>query len=217
MGFEFSGVTDKGRKVMGMGPTGAMATHYPLQNTLLWDVPSDWTLEEAASVPLVYYTVYLAFFVTAKIEKGKSILIHAGSGGVGLAAIQVALSRGLNVYTTVGSEEKKKYLLERFPQLNPKHIGNSRDTTFEKMIRVQTKGKGVDFVLNSLSEDKLQASIRCLAMNGTFLEIGKYDIMNKTNFDMGHFAKRINFRAIFFDDLPIDSEEIQVNSKIFLA
>lgn len=78
------------------------------------------------------------------------------------------------------------------------------------MIRVSTKGEGVDFVLNSLSEDKLQASIRCLAKNGTFLEIGKYDIMNRTKFDMGHFAKRINFKAVFFDDLPVDSQEIKV-------
>lgn len=150
--------------------------------------------------------------MTSKIEKGKSILIHAGTGGVGLAAIQVALSYGLTVYTTVGNAEKKKYLLERFPQIDVSNIGNSRDTTFEKMIRVNTKGVGVDFVLNSLSEDKLQASIRCLAKNGTFLEIGKYDIMNKTRFDMGHFAKRINFRAVFFDDLPVDSQEIKVRN-----
>lgn len=211
MGFEFSGVTDMGRKVMGLGPTGALATHYDLSQTLLWDVPQNWTLEEAATVPLVYYTVYLAFFVTSKIEKGKSILIHAGTGGVGLAAIQVALSYGLEVYTTVSTEDKRKVLLDHFPQLKSDHIGNSRDTKFEKMICVGTKGKGVDFVLNSLSEDKLQASLRCLGMNGTFLEIGKYDIMNKTKFDMGHFAKRINFRAVFFDDLPIDSEEIKVN------
>ena len=212
MGFEFSGITIEGRRVMGLGPTGAMATHYDLSQTLLWDVPEYWTLEEAATVPLVYYTVYLAFFITSKIEKGKSILIHAGSGGVGLAAIQVALSYGLDVYTTVGTEEKKKFLLERFSQLRPEKIGNSRDTTFEKMIRVSTKGKGVDFVLNSLSEDKLQASIRCIAMNGTFLEIGKYDIMNKTKFDMGHFSKRINFKAVFFDDLPINSDEVKVKS-----
>ena len=48
---------------------------------MIWDVPETWTLEEAATVPLVYYTVYLAFFVTSKIEKGKTILIHAGTGG----------------------------------------------------------------------------------------------------------------------------------------
>lgn len=210
-GFEFSGTTKNGRKIMGMGPTGAMATHYDANRTLLWDCPKDWTLEEAASVPLVYYTVYLSFFRTIQIEKGKSILIHAGSGGVGLAAIQVALSYGLNVFTTVGSQEKREYLLSRFPSLKPENIGNSRDTSFERMICVRTKGKGVDYVLNSLSADKLQASIRCLGMNGTLLEIGKFDIMNKTKIDMGHFAKRVNFKAVFFDDLPVESEELKVS------
>jgi NADPH:quinone reductase-like Zn-dependent oxidoreductase len=83
------------------------------------------------------------------------------------------------------------------------------------MILIGTNGAGVDFVLNSLSEDKLQASLRCLGMNGTFLEIGKYDIMNKTKFDMGLFAKRINFKAVFFDDLPVESEEIKVSSEMF--
>lgn len=210
-GFEFSG-TFNGKKVMGMGPTGAMATQYDANRTLLWDVPEFWTLEEAATVPLVYYTVYLAFFRTITIVKGKSILIHSGCGGVGLAAIQVALSYGLEVFTTVSSEEKKNFLLSNYPHLKPENIGNSRDTSFERMISINTKGKGVDYVLNSLSEDKLQASLRCLGMNGTFLEIGKFDIMNKTKIDMGHLAKRINFKAVFFDDLPVESEELAVSN-----
>lgn len=209
-GFEFSGTLNN-KRVMGLGPTGAMATKYDSNRTLLWDVPNSWTLEEAATVPLVYYTVYLAFFRTIKIESGKSILVHSGCGGVGLAAIQIALSYGLHVFTTVGSEEKKNYLLERFPKLKSENIGNSRDISFEQMVSKSTKGKGVDYVLNSLSDDKLQASIRCLGMNGTFLEIGKFDIVNRTKIDMGHFAKRINFKAVFFDDLPVDSEELKVS------
>lgn len=208
-GFEFSG-TLKNKRVMGLGPTGAMATKYDSNKTILWDVPDTWSLDEAASVPLVYFTVYFAFFRTVKIERGKSILIHSACGGVGLAAIQVALSNGLEVFATVSSDEKKKYLMETFPQLKLKNIGNSRDTSFEQMVKVNTQGKGVDYVLNSLSEEKLHASIRCLGFNGTFLEIGKFDIINKTKIDMGYLAKRINFKAVFFDDLSIDDEEFKV-------
>ena len=164
----------------------------------------------AASVPLVYYTVYMAFFRTIQIEKGKSILIHSGCGGVGLAAIQVAFSYGLEVFTTVGTAEKRNYLLATFPLLKAENIGNSRDTSFERMISLRTKGKGVDYVLNSLSEEKLHASIRCLGMNGVFLEIGKFDIVNRTKIDMGHLAKRVNFKAVFFDDLALDSYELRV-------
>lgn len=81
------------------------------------------------------------------------------------------------------------------------NIGNSRDCSFEQMILIQTKGKGVDFVLNSLAEDKLAASVRCLGRFGVFLEIGKFDIINNNKLDMGSFAKEIQFRAVMADNL----------------
>lgn len=87
---------------------------------------------------------------------------------------------GCNVFTTVGNQEKKKYLLARFPGLKPDHIGNSRNTSFERLIMRKTRGRGVDIVLNSLADEKLQASIRVLAEGGRFLEIGKYDLSKNT-------------------------------------
>lgn len=65
-------------------------------------------------------------------------------------------------------------------QIPENHIGNSRDTSFEQMIMMETDGKGVDMVLNSLSEEKLLASVRCLATGGRFLEIGKFDLANNS-------------------------------------
>lgn len=211
-GFEFSGVYEDGRRVMGIAREGgALTTYYESKNLIEFDIPVTWTMEQAATVPVVYYTVYFAFFVTTKIQKGKSILIHAGSGGVGQAAIRVAFAYGLDVFTTVSTEEKRNFLLEKFPQLKAENIGNSRDISFEKMIQERTNGKGVDYVLNSLSDDKLQASIRCLGMNGIFLEIGKFDIFNKTNIHMGHLAKRITFKAVFMEDLATFSDEMMVS------
>lgn len=81
------------------------------------------------------------------------------------------------------------------------NIGNSRDTSFEKMIKERTNGKGVDFVLNSLSEEKLLASVRCLGQGGTFLEIGKFDIMNNSSFGMSIFQNEITLRSVFADNL----------------
>lgn len=85
---------------------------------------------------------------------------------------------GCRVFTTVGTPEKRAFLIDRFPKLNERNIGNSRDTSFEQMIMNETEGQGVDVVLNSLADDKLQASIRCLGLEGRFLEIGKYDLSN---------------------------------------
>lgn len=82
-----------------------------------WTVPDTMLLRDAATIPVVYVTIYYAFFFYRPITSGKSILIHAGSGGVGLAAIRIALAYGMEVYTTCSSEQKKKFILEQYPQL----------------------------------------------------------------------------------------------------
>lgn len=207
LGFEYAGLTENNRRVMGMVISGALATHIEADDTLIWDCPDDWTLEEGATVPVVYGTVYSAFFLTTKIEKGNSILVHAGSGGVGLAAIRVAFAYGLEVYTTVSSDEKKNFLLGEFPQLKAENIGNSRDISFEDLVMTRTKGEGVDYVLNSLADDKLHASIRCLGKGGKFLEIGKFDMANDTKIGLGNFLKEISFNAVLVDNLFRASHE----------
>ncbi|XP_037041706.1 fatty acid synthase-like isoform X2 [Bradysia coprophila] len=201
LGLEYSGVDKKGLRVMGMSAFGAMATQIEAVDNLTWIVPNTMTLRQAATIPVVYVTVYCAFFLHNPISSGKSVLIHAGSGGVGLAAIRIALAYHMEVYTTVSNEAKKKFLLEQFPALKESNIGNSRDCSFERMIKIQTKGKGVDYVLNSLSDDKLHASIRCLGRAGTFLEIGKFDLSNDTKIGLGNFLKEMSFRSVLADNL----------------
>uniref|UniRef100_A0A336MXS7 CSON007968 protein n=1 Tax=Culicoides sonorensis TaxID=179676 RepID=A0A336MXS7_CULSO len=217
IGFEFSGIDQNGKRVMGINKYGSLGTHAVVEDYFTWELPPHWTLEEAATVPCVYTTVYGAFFVETHIEKGKTILIHAGTGGVGLAAIRTALHYGLEVFTTVSTEEKKQYLLDLFPKLKPSHIGNSRDTSFYEMVMLQTKGIGVDYVLNSLADDKLITSLRCLAEDGHFLEIGKYDILNDSKIGLGHFAKNITFHVIMLDKVlktGVTPEFIKLNDRI---
>ncbi|KAL7036629.1 hypothetical protein ACKWTF_008882 [Chironomus riparius] len=216
LGMEFSGRTRDGRRVMGLVTSGALATNVKADPMLLFDIPNNWSLADAATVPCVYGTVYSAFFVSTKIEKGKSILIHAGTGGVGLAAVRVAFAYGLEVYTTVSTAEKKNFLLKEFPQLKAENIGNSRDTTFEKMIIDRTDGKGVDYVLNSLAEEKLQASIRCLGFGGKFLEIGKFDMANDTKIGMNIFLKELSFHSVMLDRLFGESNEKKLQLKQIL-
>lgn len=79
---------------------------------------------------------------------------------------------------------------------------------------MRTEGKGVDYVLNSLSEDKLAASVRCLGRGGVFLEIGKFDIMNNSKLDMDNFAKEIEFRAVFADNLIHMPKEREIVHKM---
>lgn len=120
----------------------------------------------------------------------------------------VALHSGLTVYTTVGSKEKREYLKKTFPQLTDRHIGNSRDCSFEQLIMRETKGKGVDLVLNSLAEEKLQASIRCLGLNGRFLEIGKFDLNQNSPLGMSVFLKNTSFHGILLDSVMEGDDEM---------
>lgn len=120
LGLEYSGVNVNGDRIMGMVAVGAMATQVEPVQCLTWKVPKDLSLRDAATIPAVYITVYYAFFFHRPIVKGNTILIHAGSGGIGLAAIRVALAYGLQVFTTVSTEQKKKFILSLFPQLKCK-------------------------------------------------------------------------------------------------
>lgn len=80
------------------------------------------------------------------------------------------------------------------------HIGNSREPSFEHTILKQTNGKGVDIVLNSLTEDKLQASVRCLSQGGTFLEIGRNDLSNENPLHLELFKRNCSFHGIQLDN-----------------
>ncbi|CAK9827746.1 Fatty acid synthase [Anthophora retusa] len=199
LGLEFSGRNSKGQRIMAMVPARGLATTVVADHGFMWEVPDKWSLEEAATVPVAYATSYYALCVRGGLKPGDSVLIHAGSGGVGQASISIALHAGCKVFTTVGTQDKRDFLKKMFPQLTDRNIGNSRDTSFEQLVLNETNGRGVDIVLNSLAEEKLQASVRCLAIGGRFLEIGKFDLSNDTPLGMAVFLKNVSFHGILLD------------------
>ncbi|XP_049520499.1 LOW QUALITY PROTEIN: fatty acid synthase-like [Dermacentor silvarum] len=141
LGMDFSGTDHHGRRVMGLVPCEALATAVAVDPSVLWEVPEEWSLQQAATIPIAYATAYYALLVHGHMSPGESVLIHSGSGGVGQAAISIALSMGCTVFTTVGSREKRDYLIRRYPQLEARNIANSRDLSFEKLVLRATKGK----------------------------------------------------------------------------
>ena len=182
LGMEFSGVDENGNRIMGMTQAMAMASFIAAEKCMTWKVPDHMTLEDASTIPVVYLTVYYSLFIRGNMSRGQSVLIHSGTGGVGQAALNVCISMGCEIFTTVGSEEKKKFILKNFPEVKEDHILNSRNPDFEYDVLRMTGGKGVDIVLNSLTGQLLKASLRCLAEFGRFLEIGKYDIIKNSPF-----------------------------------
>ncbi|NJK64512.1 MAG: SDR family NAD(P)-dependent oxidoreductase, partial [Synechococcaceae cyanobacterium SM2_3_1] len=134
--------------------------------------PAQLSYEEAATIPSVFLTAYYALDHLAHISSADRVLIHAGAGGVGQAAIQLAQLAGAEVFTTASSG-KWDFLKAK----GVKHVLNSRDLTFADQIQAITNGAGVNIVLNSLAGDFVTQSFSVLANKGRFIEIGKRDIL----------------------------------------
>src|SRR6266581_2330762 len=216
VGGEFSGLTRDGRRIMGFTYEN-FATHISRARArCVFPVPDEWTLEDAATVPAAYLTAYLALLIRARLKSGERVLIHTGSGSVGQAAIRIALSLDCEVFTTVGSAEKRAFLRECFPRLADDHIGHSRDASFEDLVLRATGGRGVHVVLNSLVEDKLAAGLRVLSRYGRFVEIGKYDMSRDTQIGMRLFLKDIAFYGVGFNNFAKE-ETTEIDELIALV
>ncbi|PHQ51840.1 hypothetical protein BLA24_12240 [Streptomyces cinnamoneus] len=136
-------------------------------------VPEGWSFEQAASAPIVFLTALFGLRDLAGLRSGEKVLVHAGAGGVGMAAIQLARHFGAEVFATA-SEGKWDVL--RSLGLDDDHIASSRDLEFEEKFLAVTGGEGVDVVLNALAGEFIDASLRLLPRGGRFLEMGKTDI-----------------------------------------
>jgi acyl transferase domain-containing protein/NADPH:quinone reductase-like Zn-dependent oxidoreductase/SAM-dependent methyltransferase/acyl carrier protein len=154
--------------------------------------PAHMSFEQAATLPTVFATAHYALQHVARMRRGEKILIHAGAGGVGQAAIQVAKHLGLEILATAGTEEKRRFLHE----MGVHHVMNSRTLEFADEVRKITEGRGVDAVLNSLGGDFIPKSLSVLAPFGRFLEIGKVDIFKNTKIGMDWLKNGISFHVI---------------------
>ena len=158
-------------------------------------IPDGTTFETAASIPIVYATVYYSLVHLARIQQGESLLIHSAAGGVGQAAVMLAKYLGARVFATVGSSEKKSLVMKTY-DIPEDHIFSSRELTFAAGVKRLTHGKGVDVVLNSIAGEAFHETFKCLAKLGRFIEIGKRDILADSRLDMRTFNKSVTFASV---------------------
>ncbi|KAH7644723.1 fatty acid synthase-like protein 3 [Dermatophagoides farinae] len=207
IGLEFSGRrNDTGERIMGMIPFKGIATKITTFEKFVWSVPDEWSLEDAATIPVIYTTAYYSLVMRGHLKLEDTVLIHSAAGGVGQAALNICQHYRCEIFVTVGNDVKRQFLIEKF-NIADDHIFSSRDTNFEYKIKLMTKSRGVDVVLNSLTGDKLHASLRCLATNGRFLEIGKLDMQMNSMLGMFTFLQNISFHGIGLDSLFRDGLE----------
>ncbi|WP_205370060.1 type I polyketide synthase [Thermoleptolyngbya sp. PKUAC-SCTB121] len=160
-----------GDEVMAAQAIGSLGQHVTVNAKWVAPKPRSLTFAEAATIPTAFLTAVHGLCQLAKLQKGERILIHAAAGGVGLAAVQLALRLGAEVYATA-SAPKQDFL----KSLGVQHVFDSRTLAFADQIAKVTNGQGVDVVLNSLNEDYIPRSLELLSPKGRFVEIGKLGI-----------------------------------------
>lgn len=196
-----SGVTglEIGQRVYGF-MQGAFASRFNVPAQLLAPIPARVSAIEAATIPAAALTARLAFD-WARLKPGDRVLIHAASGGVGLAAIQMAQRHGAIVFATAST-----YKRATLRKLGVEYVYDSRSTDFADQILADTGGLGVDVVLNSLTnEGFIDATVRATAQNGRFAEIAKRDIW--TPEQMAALRPDIAYEIVALDTVTFQEPE----------
>ena len=180
-----------GDEVAGMAPYSFRA-YNTVDRRMVFKKPKHLSFEQAATLSTVFLTTNYAINHLARMQPGEKILIHAGTGGVGQAAIQISQHLGLEIFSTAGTPEKRQMLIDAAVP----HVMDSRSLDFADEIMEITQGKGVDAVLNSLAGEFIPKNFSVLAPFGRFLEIGKIDIYNNTRIGLEPLRNNISYFVI---------------------
>jgi phthiocerol/phenolphthiocerol synthesis type-I polyketide synthase C len=186
---------DVGDHVVALAPL-AFATHVTVSSGQVAKVPAGMALEAAATIPTAFITAYYSLINLAQLKRDEWVLIHAGAGAVGMAAIQIAQAAGARVIATAGSDAKRDLL----HALDVIHVLDSRSTRFAEQVRAIT-GAGVDVVLNSLAGDAMERSMACLRPFGRFIELGKRDYVANTHIGLRPFRRNLSYFGVDIDQL----------------
>jgi acyl transferase domain-containing protein/NADPH:quinone reductase-like Zn-dependent oxidoreductase/NAD(P)-dependent dehydrogenase (short-subunit alcohol dehydrogenase family)/acyl carrier protein len=160
-----------GDRVLGMadGGFGPVAV---TDARLLVPVPAGWSFTTAAAVPVAFLTAWYGLVDLAGARAGQRLLVHAATGGVGMAAVSIGRYLGLEVF---GTASPGKHPVLAALGLDADHVGSSRDASFAARFGAVTGGAGMDIVLNALAGELTDASLGLLPRGGVFVEMGKTD------------------------------------------
>ncbi len=165
-----AGVSDRavGDRVVTLNSAGSHASKRVVPAMSTWPIPDGLDAAAAACVPVAFGTAEECLFTAGHLQAGQTVLIHAGAGGVGMAAIQLAKHAGATVISTASSDEK----LERLNELGLDHGINYARESFVARTHELTDGRGADVILDSIGGQNLVDSIGALAYRGSLVSVG---------------------------------------------
>ncbi|MHB8437932.1 MAG: quinone oxidoreductase family protein [Acidimicrobiales bacterium] len=159
---------DVGDRVVTVGVDGSHAAQRVVAQNFAWRVPDRLETETAACVPIAFGTAHDCLFEFGRLQPGETALVHAGAGGVGIAAIQLAKRAGARVLCTASSDDR----LERLGAFGLDEGINYVTTDFGEEVRRLTDGRGADVIVDSVGSATLQKSLHALAYRGRCVTVG---------------------------------------------
>ena len=174
-----------GDKVCALTPGGGYAEYCLTHTRHCLPIPEGLSMEEAASLPETFFTVWINVFDRAKLASGESLLVHGGASGIGTTAIQLARAFGHTVYATVGSDER----VTAVEALGAARGINYRTQDFAQEVRQLTDGRGVDVILDMVGGSYIPRDIECLADDGRIAIIALQG-GTKAEVDLTHLLRR---------------------------
>jgi acyl transferase domain-containing protein/NADPH:quinone reductase-like Zn-dependent oxidoreductase/thioesterase domain-containing protein/acyl carrier protein len=200
-GDDFSGVVERvgknvdafqrGDEVAGMAAY-SFQSYATTDARMVFRKPAHMSFAQAATLPTAFLTAHYALNHLGRMQPGERILIHAGAGGVGQAAIQIAKHLSLEIFATAGTAQKRQVLTD----MGVHHVMNSRTLAFADEVMAITDGRGVDAALNCLAGDFIPKSLSVLAPFGRFLEIGKVDVYRNSKIGLELLRNNISYFVI---------------------
>jgi NADPH2:quinone reductase len=158
-----------GQPVVATMPDGSHAELVSLPAVSVWPLPAGLSVRDAAAVPIEFATAHDCLFEFGHLEEGETVLVQAGAGGVGLAAIQLAKAAGATVVATASSDER----LGRLREFGLDHPVNYAAADVVREVLNATDGRGVDLVVDPVGGRVLESSIACLAYRGRISWVGR--------------------------------------------
>ena len=182
-----------GDPVFGFSP-GKLGNFVRTSASFIRRIPTANTYAEMASLPISYLTAIYGLIHLGRLGKGDKVLIQSATGGLGLAALRIARHLEAEVYTTVGTSDKARFLNERFGIPND-HIFSSRELSTDREVMEATNGRGMDVILCSAAGEHMHETWRCIAPLGRFIEVGRTDIHGHGRLSMEVFQRNATFSS----------------------
>ena len=182
-GYEFAGTVENtcycgmvkpGDRVVGVTMFGAQAEYIVVDESQLLPIPDNMSFVQAAAIPVNYLTAYYALFRLGNLRENEKVLIHSCAGGVGTAAVQLALTKQALIFGTTSQADKLDYLR----RIGVQHPINYRNTDFAEEVSRLTEEKGIDLVMDPVGGPTFRKSYGLLAPGGRIISYGVADLMS---------------------------------------